>query len=97
MQDYLYGRYTTLERLRKVRDDPLKHPFHRWQADQSIGRILRQLESRPLMRLRERLIKATRAGDYHESWKIELLMRDYEYKHHMRAYEGVAEREDYEE
>lgn len=40
------------------------------------------------MSLRERLIKATKAGDLREVWKIENLMRDHE-----RNYEGIEKHE----
>jgi hypothetical protein len=78
MEDYLYGRLTTLNRLKAVRDDPKKHKFHRLQADQAIARIKEQMKDRTLLGMRERLIKATRAGDLHEVYKIECSIRAHE-------------------
>lgn len=67
----MYGRQTTLKRLKERRDDYSRHPFHRMQADRAIKKIIAQLRDRKLMRLRERLIKATIAGDQHMVWKLE--------------------------
>lgn len=78
MEDHLYGRLTTLNRLKEVRDDPTMHPYRRLQADRSISKIQAQLKDKTLMRLRERLIRATKASDYEASWKIESEIRAYE-------------------
>ena len=78
MEDHLYGRLTTLNKLRSVRDDHSQHWFTRQRADRAINLIREQLKDRKLMSLRERLIKATRAGDLHEVLKIECLIRDHE-------------------
>lgn len=80
MEEQLYGRLTTLKKLTKDRDNPNLHPFVRLQADKAIEKIKSQIKDRPLMAMRERLIKATRAGDLHEVWKIENQIRAYEGK-----------------
>lgn len=80
MEDYLFGRLTTLNRLKKVRDDFSKHPFHRQQADKAMSKIKLQLKDKRLNAMRERLIKATRAGDLHEVWKIENLIKHHEHE-----------------
>lgn len=80
MENYLYGRQTTLSRLDEVRSDPTIDRFTRSRADKAYHEILGQLKDKKLMRLRERLIKATMAGDLHEVWKIENLMRSHEGK-----------------
>lgn len=74
----MYGRQTTLEYLRARRDDYSRHPFRRKQADRAIKQIISQLRDKKLLRLRERLIRATRAGDDHWIWKIENQIRAHE-------------------
>lgn len=86
--DALFGRLTTLQKLDKVRNDPHKHKYRRMQADRAIKRIVAQLHDRALMRLRERLIRATVAGDLTAVWKIENQIRAYE-----GQYEGIEEHE----
>lgn len=78
MEEHLYGRLTTLNKLKSVRDDPDKPMLARKRADEAMSRIIRQLEDRRLMDMRMRLIRATRAGDYEASWKIENQIRAYE-------------------
>lgn len=82
------GRYSTLQWLDAARNDPSKHPHRRMEADRAMRKILRQMRDRHLMRLRERLIKATRAGDQHEVWKIENHIR-----YHERNYEAIETEE----
>jgi hypothetical protein len=84
MEDHLYGRLTTLNKLKSVRDNPLKPKFQRNQADKAMHKIQAQLKDRKLMSLREQLIKATRAGDLHTVWKIENTIKDYE-----KNYQGI--------
>lgn len=81
MQNELYGRMTTLMKLKKDRDDVNLHPFNRLQADQAIEKIKKQLKDKPLMAMREQLIKATQAGDLTAVWKIENRIRAYEGKY----------------
>ncbi len=84
MQEQLHGRLTTLHKLKAVRDDPSKPKFSRLQADQSISRITKQLKDSGLMRMRERLIRASQAGDLTEVHKIENTMKAYE-----KQYAGI--------
>jgi hypothetical protein len=84
MENQLYGRLTTLNKLRAVRDDGSKPKHVRRGADKSMYKIMAQLKDRKLMAFRERLIKATIAGDKYEVWKIENRMRAYE-----KRYEGI--------
>lgn len=88
MENFLYGRLTTLNRLQAARDDVSKHRFSRTQADKAIRKIVAQLRDRQLMRLRERLIKATQAGDHHEQWKIENII-----KAHEKNFEAIEAKE----
>lgn len=74
----MYGRMTTLKRLRENRDDPAKHPFRRMQADRAIKKIMAQMRDRNLMHLRERLIRATLYGDLYWQWKLENQIRAHE-------------------
>lgn len=80
MEEQLHGRLTTLNKLKKDRDDYTLHPFNRLQADKAMHKIIDQLNDKELMSMRERLIQATRAGDLKEVWKIENQMRDHEGK-----------------
>ncbi len=73
-----YGREGQLENLNKVRNDPTKQRWVRRSADRAHARIRDQLKDRKLMAMRERLIKAARAGDAKEQAKIQQQMRDYE-------------------
>lgn len=73
----MYGRLTTLNYLRERRDDPARAPFRRLQADRAIRQIITELRDKGLMRLRERLIKATIYGDQHQAWIIENQMAAY--------------------
>lgn len=76
----MYGRMTTLKRLKAARDDYSRHPIRRMQADRALRKIMAQLRDRRLMRLRERLIKATKYGDQRAAWKIENEILAYEGK-----------------
>jgi hypothetical protein len=80
MEQHLYGRLTTLNKLKDMRDNPEIHPHHREGAAKAMERIKTQLKDKKLMKLRERLIKATIAGDLHESWKIENQIKAHEGK-----------------
>jgi hypothetical protein len=75
-----YGREHDLNRLNRIRNNRTgKHigPRTRLGADRSHTKITLQLRDRHLMMLRERLIKATAAGDLPEVGRIELCIRDY--------------------
>jgi hypothetical protein len=78
MENYMFGRQTTLNKLKSVRDDHTKPSFRRIQADQAMSKIIDQLKDKKLMALRESLIKATQAGDTHAAWKIENQIKAYE-------------------
>lgn len=78
MENYLFGRLTTLNYLKERRDDARRHPFRRLQADRNIRKIVNQLRDRRLMGLRVRLIKAQQYGDLHNVWMIENQLRAYE-------------------
>lgn len=80
MEEQFHGRLTTLNKLKKDRDNPSLGPYTRMRADRAMKTIMSQLKDRKLMHLRERLIGATRAGDLKEVWKIENLMREHEKK-----------------
>lgn len=74
----MYGREAQLRQLKKVINDPNKPKFVRHRADQAYKKIVEQLRDPKLMALRERLIKATRAGDGRATDKITKLIREYE-------------------
>jgi hypothetical protein len=73
----MYGRAGTLLKLNKDRNSPKLSKFERLQADKAHQKIVNQMKDKKLMRMRLRLINATRAGDLYESSKIEQLMKDY--------------------
>ena len=76
----MYGRAGDLEKLNRDRNNPRLSRFVRQQADKAHATIVAQLRDKKLMRMRERLINATRAGDNDEARKIEIGMRVYEKK-----------------
>lgn len=73
----MYGRAGTLLKLNKDRNNPNLSKFERLQADKAHQKIVNQMKDKKLMRMRLRLINATRAGDITESSKIEQQMKDY--------------------
>lgn len=76
----MYGRTGDLTRLNRDRNNPALSGFVRLQADKAHAKIVRQLKDKTLMRMRERLIYATRAGDMTEARKIEIAMHAHEKK-----------------
>lgn len=84
----MYGRQTTLMKLNADRNDHSKHPYRRMQADRAMRKILAQMADKHLMRLRERLIKATQAGDQREVWKLESHIA-----HHEEDFEAIETEE----
>lgn len=74
----MYGRTGELSRLNKDRNNPSLGKLTRRRADMAYRKIAQQLKDRKLMLMRERLIKATVAGDQAEANKIQLQMRAYE-------------------
>lgn len=73
----MYGRTGELEKLNRDRNDVRLTRFVRLQADRAHAKIVAQLGDKGLMRLRERLMNAVRAGDQDEARKIEIAMRVY--------------------
>lgn len=78
MENYLYGRLTTLNYLRGRRDDASRHHIVRMRADRALRKIVDQLRDRQLMKLRGRLLKAQKYQDLHAVWMIENQIRAYE-------------------
>jgi len=73
----MYGRSGELAQLNRDRNNPHLDRFTRMQADRAHTKIVAQLKDKKLMGMRERLIKATLAGDQYEARKIEQQMRAY--------------------
>lgn len=73
----MYTRAGELAKLNRDRNNPDLPKFVRLQADRAHAKITEQLKDRKLNEFRERLIRATRAGDQKEARKIELQIRDY--------------------
>lgn len=59
----MYGRDGDLKTLHQIANDPSKPKFVRAQAERSKRKIIEQMRDKPLMAMREQLIKAARAGD----------------------------------
>lgn len=74
----MYGREGDLAKLNAARNNPSLSRFQRRQADESHKAIVEQLKDKKLMGMRERLIRAARAGDDYESDKIQRQMRAYQ-------------------
>lgn len=74
----MYGRAGDLTKLNNDRNNPNLSGFVRLQADRAHSKIVQQIKDKDLMRLRLRLINATRAGDQNEARKIEIAMRAHE-------------------
>lgn len=88
MENYLYGRLTTLNYLKQARDDGSKHPFRRQQADRAIRTIVASLRDRKLMKLRARLLKAAAYHDEHAEWMLTNQIKAYE-----RNFEAIEAKE----
>lgn len=71
----MYGRTGDLAKLNADRNNPGLPKHVRHQADKAHAKIVEQLKDKKLMGLRERLIRATRAGDMKAASKIEQEMR----------------------
>lgn len=71
-----YGREADLKRLHRIKHDVLAPKKRRQAADKAAQAINQQLKDKPLMRMRERLIRATIAGDTIEIIRITQLIRD---------------------
>lgn len=74
----MHGRLTTLNKLKADRDNYGLPKIVRKRADDAMKKIIVQLKDRKLMAMRERLIRASLAGDHHEVWKIQNLMKAHE-------------------
>lgn len=95
MENFYYGRLSTLNYLKARRDDGQRTRQRRQQADKAIRQIVAQLRDRPLMKLRMRLIKAQQYGDLHAVWQIENQILTYEKRFELReAKEYTARDED---
>lgn len=88
MENFLYGRLSTLNYLKERRDDARRHPYRRMQADRAMRKIVGQLRDRNLMKLRERLIRANAYGDSRAIFLIENQIRAYE-----RDFAGIEAKE----
>lgn len=71
------SRLKDLARLQAVIDNPHKSYAARYQADRAKQNIIRQSKDHKLLRMRERLVKAARASDAYEEWKIANQIKDY--------------------
>ena len=75
-----YGWEGALTKLNADRNDYDKPRGVRIAADKAHAKILRNLEDTELMGMRERLIKATQAGDYEAIKRITQQMRAYNHE-----------------
>lgn len=73
----MYGRTGDLIKLNNDRNNPSLPRLVRSRAAHAHAKIVEQLKDKKLMRLRLRLINATRAGDTAEASKIQQLMREH--------------------
>lgn len=73
----MYGRTGELKRLGRDRNDYTLSKLVRKRANEAFVKIVRQMRDKKLMSLRQRLIRATQAGDQGASHRIQLQMRDY--------------------
>lgn len=73
----VYGYGSTLYKLRGDMDNYELTPITRRDAARNYYKILQTVQNKPLMRLRQRLIKATQAGNNLEANKISKQMRFY--------------------
>ncbi len=72
-----YGREGQLEKLNKTRNDWSKQPWIRRKADETYRKIVAQIQDKKLMAMRERLIKASLAGDARAQALIQMQMKHY--------------------
>jgi len=73
----MFGRAGDLAKLYKDKHNPDLPHVVRDRADRAMQKIRAQLADHHLMGMRERLIRATKAGDMDAARKIELQMREY--------------------
>lgn len=72
------SRNADLEALHKRFNDPSVHKVHRDRARTSFEKIQAQVKDKNLVKLRHRLVNATKAQDGEEAWNIEQEIRQYE-------------------
>ena len=85
----MYGRDGELTKLNAVRNDPSKSKWARNEADKAHRAITDQLKDKKLMAMRERLIRASQAGDRVEMARIGALMKDHEGKDTETGHYGI--------
>lgn len=73
----MYGRASELIKLNADRNDTRLPKFVRGQADRAHHKITEQIKDKKLMRMREELINAAKAGDLYEQDKIAKKMKAY--------------------
>lgn len=73
----MYAREGELAKLNRDRNDILLPMSARKDADKAFQKILSQMRDKKLMAMRERLVKAARAGDEEQIHRITLQMRSY--------------------
>lgn len=72
-----YGFGSTLYKLKGDADNPMLSPLTRKQAHDGVAKIIRQIQDKKLMSLRQRLIRASIAQDERAIAHITQQMRDY--------------------
>ena len=72
-----YGRHGELKRYTDDMNNKALPAWKRYRADKARQTVWQQLKDGRLMRLRERLIRASQAGDDIEVARIGLQMQDY--------------------
>jgi hypothetical protein len=89
MENYLYGRLSTLNYLKARRDDASRHHIVRRSADRAIRTIVDQLRDRKLMKLRAGCSRRPSTSDLHAEWMITNQIRAYEKQY----FENIEDKE----
>ena len=71
-----HDRYHDLVELNKVRNNEHYPHWKRERANKAIQKITAQLNDKTIVSLRERLVKAVRAEDQREQWKITQILQE---------------------
>lgn len=71
-------RAADIDYLRGILNDPAESDLHKRQARRTYQRIMQKINDPMIRRHRERLVRATRAGDVDEVEKISTELSDYE-------------------
>lgn len=79
------GRFHDLNQLTMVIHNPDESALHKRQAHRSLDKIKSTLKDKTLQRERQRLVRATQAGDVDEVEKISEIIRE----HMLRTYGHV--------